>query len=382
MRCAGAPLYSPSYAWLEEPWLRSADVLVPTAHPPALCTSSGRHPSSRAQRTSRSSVSMTSLMPQTAFGRWSIGSGRAASAGSARLSMPGWPSSLQAPRCASGSTRTPPAGSSSPGAIAPSCAPRQPPCRRCGSAPHSNENVAFALAVDSAVPVGVPRVAIVDVAPVSHGHIGRDRVAFADFIPNNWSAWPNTYQHVDILERGPRQVRIRAVRDWGKVNIVTVYSLSASSDQVEIRTTMTNGGDETLTDLLSGLTLWPRSGFLFAVPGLAAVSEGKADGALADRVVAYDAGWAITLHAPYLDHIGSASRDLFQLHTLQPHQSRTFTGWLQVGSSGDLAPVVRAEIERRQLPSGTLRGSVGSRDGKALRVPVVVRSEEHTSELQ
>src|SRR5256885_13244627 len=38
----------------------------------------------------------------------------------------------------------------------------------------------------------------------------------------------------------------------------------------------------TLFRSLSGLTLWPRSGFLFAVPGLAAVSEGKADGALAD----------------------------------------------------------------------------------------------------
>ena len=239
-----------------------------------------------------------------------------------------------------------------------------------------NEKLAFALAVESPVPFGVPRGAIVDVAPVSHGQIGRDRVAFADFIPNNWSAWPNTYQHVEVLERGPQQVRIRAVRDWGKVNIVTVYSLRTNSDQVEIRTTMTNGGDETLTDLLSGLTLWPRSGFLFAVPGLAGVSEGKADGAFADRVVAYDAGWAITLHAPYLDHIGSASRDLFQLHTLQPHESRTFTGWLQVGARGDLAPVVRAEIERRHLPSGTVRGAVSIRDGKALAQPVVVAERD------
>jgi hypothetical protein len=248
--------------------------------------------------------------------------------------------------------------------------------RAAGDLTVVNEKLAFALAVESAVPFGVPRGAIVDVAPVSHGHIGRDRVAFADFIPNNWSAWPNTYQHVEVLERGPRQVRIRAVRDWGKVNIVTVYSLSANSDQVEIRTTMTNGGDETLTDLLSGLTLWPRSGFLFAVPGLAGVSEGKADGALAARVTAYDAGWAITLHAPYLDHVGSGSRDLFQLHTLQPHENRTFTGWLQVGSSGDLTPVVRAEIERGQLPAGTLRGAVSSRDGKALRQPVVVAERD------
>jgi hypothetical protein len=248
--------------------------------------------------------------------------------------------------------------------------------RAAGDLTVVNEKLAFALAVESAVPYGVPRGAIVDVAPVSHGHIGRDRVAFADFIPNNWSAWPNTYQHVEVLERGPQQVRIRAVRDWGKVTIVTVYSLSANSDQIEIRTTMTNGGEETLTDLLSGLTLWPRSGFLLAVPGLAGVNEGKADGALADRVSAYDADWAITLHAPYLDHVGSGSRDLFQLHTLQPHESRTFTGWLQVGSSGDLAPVVRAEIERGQLPAGTVRGAVGTRDGKALRQPVVVAERD------
>ena len=143
--------------------------------------------------------------------------------------------------------------------------------RAAGDLTVINEKLAFALAVESPVPFGVPRGAIVDVAPVSHGRIGRDRVAFADFIPNNWSAWPNTYQHVEVLERGPQQVRIRTVRDWGKVNIVTVYSLAANSDSVEIRTTMTNGGDEQLPDLLSGLTLWPRSGFLFPVHCLAGV---------------------------------------------------------------------------------------------------------------
>lgn len=235
-----------------------------------------------------------------------------------------------------------------------------------------NEKLAFALAIESAVPYGVPRGALVDIAPVRHGHIGRDRVAFADFIPNNWSAWPNTYHHIDVLEDGPQRVRIRAVRDWGKAVITTVYSLSANSDQVEIRTTMTNDGSEPLTDLLSGLTLWPRSGFLFAVPGLAGVTEGKAEGALAKRVVAYDADWAVTLHAPYLDHIGSGSRDLFQLHSLQPHESRTFAGWLQVGTSGDLAPVLRSEIERGELPAATLRGSVSTRAGRALQTPVVV----------
>ena len=75
--------------------------------------------------------------------------------------------------------------------------------RAAGDITVVNERLAFALAVESPAPYGVPRGALIDIAPVSAGAIGRDRVVFADFIPNNWSAWPNTYQHVDILERGP-----------------------------------------------------------------------------------------------------------------------------------------------------------------------------------
>ena len=241
----------------------------------------------------------------------------------------------------------------------------------------ANEHLAFALAVGSPAPYGVPRGALIDIAPVTDGEIGRDRVVFADFIPNNWSAWPNTYQHVEVLERGPQQARIRTIRDWGKVRIETFYTLKSGSDRVLISATMTNEGDTTLTDLLSGLTLWPSSGYLFAVPGLAGVNEGKATAALAPRVTAYDAGWTVTLHAPYLDHIGSGSRDMFLLHSLGPKQSRTFEGWLQVGARGDLAPVVAAEIEQKQLPAGHLKGVVTSRDGKPLSEPVVVVEKAH-----
>jgi len=244
--------------------------------------------------------------------------------------------------------------------------------RAAGDLTVVNEKLAFALAVESAAPYGVPRGALVAVAPVQRGTIGRNRVVFADFIPNNWSAWPNTYHRVEILERGPRQVRIRAVRDWGEATITTLYTLSAGSDQIAISTTMHNGGTRTLPDLLSGLTLWPNSGFLFAVPGLAGVTEGSAADALSDRVSAYDVDWALTLHAPYLDHVGSASRDLFRLHTLAPGESRTFEGWLQVGASGDLAPVVAAQIARRHLPAGTVHGRVTASDGAAIAQPVVV----------
>jgi hypothetical protein len=243
--------------------------------------------------------------------------------------------------------------------------------RSAGDITVTNEKLAFALAVESSVPYGVPRGAIIDLAPVVGGRIGRDCIVFADFIPNNWSAWPNTYQHVKILERGPQRAVIQTVRDWGKATVTTEYTLESNADSIGIRTTMSNGG-EALTDLLSGLTLWPKRGYFFPVPGLAGVVRGKTDGALADRVVAYDEDWSVTLHAPYADHIADKSMDMYRLNTLQAGESRVYEGWLQVGSSGDLAPVVAAEIARKHLSSGIVRGAVLAADGKRVERPVVV----------
>jgi hypothetical protein len=235
-----------------------------------------------------------------------------------------------------------------------------------------NEKLAFGIAVASPVPYGVPRGAIVDLAPVVGGRPASDRVVFADFIPNNWSAWPNTYQKIRVLERGPQRAVIEATRDWGEVAIATTYTLRAGSDRIELRTVMTNHGETALAGLLSGQTLWPSAGYFFGVPGLGDLQEGPATGALADRVVAYDADWSIALHAPYLDSIGSRSKDLFLQHTLQPGESRSFDAWLQVGARGDLGPVVAAEIERRALPAGAVQGTLRSRDGKAVNEPVIM----------
>lgn len=233
-----------------------------------------------------------------------------------------------------------------------------------------NQKLAFALAIESAPPYGVPRGALVDVAPVVNGKIGRDRAVFADFIPNNWSAWPNTYQKIEILERGPRQVVIRAVRDWGQATVSTTYTLKDQADWVEIETTLYNGGASALPALLSGLTYWPKGGYLFGVPG--APQGGAAPGALAHRMVAYDEHWSVALHAAYFDHVEYGSKDLYLAHALAPGQSRSFSGALQVGASGDLAPVMRAEIERGHLPSATVRGTVRGADGKPVARAVVV----------
>ena len=244
--------------------------------------------------------------------------------------------------------------------------------RSAGDITVVNEKLAFGLAIQSPAPYGVPRGALVDLAPVAGGKIGRDRVVFADFIPNNWSAWPNTYQHVTVLKDKPDEAVIQADRDWGAAKVVTQYSLKSGSDQIHIVVTLTNGGRAPLTDLRSGVTLWPNSGFLFAVPGLAGLEDGPARGALSDRVVAYDAGWTVALHAPYLEHVGYGSKDLYQTHSLAPGESRTFEAWLQVGTSGDLAPVVAEEIARKRLPSGTAAGAVAEDSGAAVDQPVVV----------
>jgi len=234
-----------------------------------------------------------------------------------------------------------------------------------------NEKLAFALAVGSPVPYGVPRGAIIDVAPVVNGKIGRDCVVFADFIPDNWSAWPNTFQHIEILERGPERAVVRTVRDWGRVTLTILYTLRTNADSVEIRATMSNGG-AALPGLLSGFTLWPKRGYFFGVPGLAAVARGSTDGALSDRVVAYDEDWTVALHAPYADYIADGSMDMYQSHALQAGERRKFDAWLQVGSNGDLKPIVAAEIARKRLPSGIVRGAVTAADGTPVDAPVVV----------
>ena len=47
---------------------------------------------------------------------------------------------------------------------------------------------------------------------------------------------------------------------------------------------MASGGDTVQKDLLSGLTLWPNSGFRFRVPGLNGLEAGAANAVLAGRV--------------------------------------------------------------------------------------------------
>jgi hypothetical protein len=244
--------------------------------------------------------------------------------------------------------------------------------RSAGDITLVNDKLAAAIAVTTAPPWAIPRGALIDAAPVTEGVIGRDRIAFADFLPDSWSAWPSTYQHVTIVTDTPALAVVRAVRDWNAVVIETTWSLKAGDDSVHIVVTMTNHGAAPVANIQSGLVLWSQGGFLFGVPGLPHAVEGPAVGAMSDRIVAYDRDWAIALHGPGFDRFGYGQRDLYLRHSLPPGGQRTFEAWLQIVPRGDLAPVVAAEIQRKHLASGRLTGRVTASGGAAVATPVVM----------
>lgn len=235
-----------------------------------------------------------------------------------------------------------------------------------------NDKLAAAIAVNTAPPWAIPRGVLIDAAPVVGGAIQRDRIAFADFLPNGWSAWPSSHQSVEIVTDTPALAVVRARRDWNAVKIATTYSLRAGDDCIHIVVRMTNGGTTPVTDALSGLVLWAQGGYFFGVPGLPHQMSGSAAGALGDRIVAYDKDWLIALHEPLFDRFGYGQKDLYLRHTLAPGESRTFQGWLQILGHGDMAPVVKNEIRRRNLPSGEVTGAVRTAGGLLLKAPVVV----------
>lgn len=239
-----------------------------------------------------------------------------------------------------------------------------------------NSRLAVSFAAETAAPWGVARGGIIDAAVVRDGRLEMDRVTLVDFIPNNWSSWPTTYQTVEILKNTPEEGVVRTTRDWEKVDLETVFTLKKGSDRIHMKTTAVNKGAEAATDILSGYVLWTDGGHLFTTPGMAGTKKGEADKALADWVVNYDETWSVGLHAPYFNFINYHARDMYLKHTLKPGESRVFEGWLQIDGHGDISAMLAFEIERKGLPSGTVQGKVSTTDGKPVKNAVVVAEKD------
>ena len=235
-----------------------------------------------------------------------------------------------------------------------------------------NSRLAVSFAVETAAPWGVAKGGILDVGIVRDGKLEMDRATLIDFIPNNWSSWPTTYQNITILKDTPEEGVVQTVRDWERCELKTTYALKKGENRIHMLTTMTNQGDSVYTDLLSGYVLWTDGGHLFTTPGLAGIKKGTTEAALADWVVNYDENWAVGIHAPYFDFINYHARDMYKKHTLTPKKSRTFEGWVQIDGDGDISSMLAFEMERKQLASGVVVGKVTTEDGTPVSDPVIV----------
>ena len=166
----------------------------------------------------------------------------------------------------------------------------------------SNELFSIAFAVDTAPPWGVARGGIVDIALIREGKPGYDIASLVDFMPNNWSSQPTSYQQVVIEKKTADEVIIKSTRDWGEVDLETIFSIRDDS-KIHIVTRMTNNSDVLLKDLLSGYVVWPDGGYLFGVPGLPDSFSSAEDDALADWSASYDEHWLLGLHAPFAEYL-------------------------------------------------------------------------------
>ncbi|WP_294393173.1 CehA/McbA family metallohydrolase [uncultured Sphingomonas sp.] len=241
-----------------------------------------------------------------------------------------------------------------------------------------NDRLAVGLAVETAPPWAIPRGALIDAAPVVGGVIGKDRLTFGDFLPNSWIAWPSSRQDVRIVKQHAGEAIVEAVRNWADVEIRTCYTLREGEDAVHLSVEMTNRGTKPVEQALSGFVLWTLGGHFFGVPGIARGSDGPTTGAMADRIVGYDRDWAIAMHMADFDRFGFGGRDLYRRTTLQPGESRTFQGTLQVVPRGDLAPIVAAELAGSSQGAAHISGQVTQADGTRVAAPVVVAEKDGT----
>ena len=227
------------------------------------------------------------------------------------------------------------------------------------------------FAVETAPPWGVARGGIVDIALLRDGKPGYDIASLADFMPNNWSSWPTTYQRVSIAEQSPAHVVVKSERDWGDAQLVTTFTIRGNDSRIAMKTTMTNASDENTEKILSGYVVWPDGGYLFGVPGLSGLVSSVEDEALADWTAAYDENWAMGLHAPFAEFVSYSGRDRYLPHTLGPGESRTFDAVLQIEARGDLSPFVAEEARVNGHTLGTIAGEVSS-NGVAVENPAII----------
>lgn len=237
-----------------------------------------------------------------------------------------------------------------------------------------NQYFAASFAVETAAPWGVAKGGILDIGIMRDGQLDTDFVSLVDFMPNYWSAWPTTYQTVQVSHHSTDKVVVSVARDWGAVELRTEFEFVAQSNLVRIVTSMHNATDKPLSELTSGYIAWPSGGHLFGMPG---ITEGDSrpiseDSSFAKWSASYDQTWAMGLHTPFSELIAYTGRDRYLKHNLAAGQAKEFEAWLQVGKDADLGAFTKTEIQLENLDQGRVFGQVRDSKNQILQDGAVV----------
>ncbi|MEW6623533.1 MAG: CehA/McbA family metallohydrolase [Bacillota bacterium] len=240
----------------------------------------------------------------------------------------------------------------------------------------TNEYFKISFAVGTAPPWGVPHGSIVDTAILVNGEWTDNRTALIDFLPNGWSAWPSTYQRVEVVENNPARAVIKVERDYAEgVDLVTTYTVEAGSKILKISTLMTNNGTKTYEGLISGYSLCTLSGYMFGPfgseqPGYDQVAQSW----YGDFVLGYDEAWTMALHYPgFTDFAyGTGWKDLYYNHNIAPGEVKVFDAWVQFADVGSASEILEFNVGIKNETVGTLKGQVVTTGGSKIDKPIII----------
>lgn len=239
-----------------------------------------------------------------------------------------------------------------------------------------NDKFAISIAAATPGPWGAPQGGIMDGGVIlPDGKIDINRLAWVDFLPDNWSEWVPSYYKVEVAKDTPQEAVVTAERDWQGLLVENAYTVRDGDDKVHLKTKFTNTTGQEVKDIYSGFCLWNSGGYPLPLVGTAEpASTGMvpAEGAMADWFVNYDETWGVALHAPYVTHINYQGKDMHRQVNLKPGESLEFEGWLQMLPDGGLSPVLDWEMARKKITPGVITGAVSTTAGEKVAEPVVV----------
>lgn len=253
-----------------------------------------------------------------------------------------------------------------------------------------NDKIAVSFAVDTANPWGNPKGSIIDATTITDGKFDKDRVYDVEFLADEWSSWVSDKPekvYVDTENSTETKGIVIAERTFVRdnkspVTVITTYTLEAGSNEVEMVTKFENTDKkESYTDLLSGYTMTNLGGYMFGPFGYSTTDKKTkkitVNEPLGQYITTYNKDYTIALHVPDTNRYTGTSgyKDLYQLTTLQPGESKTFNAILQIEKGGSNSPVTDKALALKNEKTGTLKGKIDS-DGKTVANPILVVEKE------